>query len=118
MDPVIDACLDAGCIIGAGNAIRPYAANDAFNFGPINYFQRPDTRYTAGVFANFKMSDAADVYSELMFMDDHSVAQIAPSGSFFGEHAVSCSNPLWSADMVNNLCTKYGLGPRPTARTS
>src|SRR4051812_5086321 len=25
-DPVVDACLDAGCIIGAGNAIRPYAA--------------------------------------------------------------------------------------------
>jgi len=114
-DPVVDACLDAGCIIGAGNAIRPYAATDAFNFGPVNYFQRPDTRYTAGVFANFKMSDAADVYTELMFMDDRSVAQIAPSGSFFGEHAVSCSNPLWSADMVNNLCTKYGLTANDSA---
>jgi outer membrane receptor protein involved in Fe transport len=115
VDPVIEACLDAGCIIGAGSAIRPYAANDAYNFGPVNYFQRPDTRYTAGVFANFKMSDAADVYTELMFMDDHSVAQIAPSGSFFGEHAVSCSNPLWSADMVNNLCTKYGLTANDSA---
>jgi iron complex outermembrane receptor protein len=115
VDPIVEACLDAGCIIGNGAAIRPYAATDAFNFGPVNYFQRPDTRYTAGVFANFKMSDAADVYTELMFMDDHSVAQIAPSGSFFGEHAVSCSNPLWSADLVNNLCTKYNLGPTDSA---
>jgi iron complex outermembrane recepter protein len=104
-----NACTDSGCIIGAGGVIRPYASTDAFNFGPVNYFQRPDTRYTAGVFANYKMSDAADVYTELMFMDDHSVAQIAPSGSFFGEHSISCSNPLWTPSMVQEFCTNFGL---------
>jgi len=108
-------CTDNGCIIGNGGVVRPYAAGDAFNFGPVNYFQRPDTRYTAGVFANFKMSDAADVYTELMFMDDHSVAQIAPSGSFFGEHAISCSNPLWTPSMVQEFCTNFGLTANDSA---
>ena len=80
-------CPSGGCVVGAGGVLRPFTAADAYNFGPVNYFQRPDTRYTAGTFVNFKFNDAADVYGELMFMDDQSVAQIAASGSFFGEHA-------------------------------
>jgi len=103
-------CPSTGCIIGANGQLRPFtAATDAFNFGPTNYYQRPDERYTAGAFANFKMSEKADVYGELMFMDDRSVSQIAPSGSFFGEHAVSCSNPLWTPQMLNEFCTQFGL---------
>jgi len=108
-------CPDAGCVVGAGGVLRPFAAGDVFNFGPVNYFQRPDERYTAGVFANFKMSEKADVYGEMMFMDDRSVAQIAPSGSFFGQHAISCANPLWSASMLNEFCTQFGLGPNDNA---
>jgi iron complex outermembrane receptor protein len=108
-DPTLAACLDTGCILGAGGVMRPFAGADAFNFGPVNYFQRPDTRYTAGAFANFKISESADVYTELMFMDDRSVAQIAPSGSFFGEHVISCANPLWSASTFQNLCGNFGL---------
>ncbi|WP_310467289.1 TonB-dependent receptor plug domain-containing protein [Sphingomonas sp.] len=30
---------------------------DRYNFAPTNYFQRPDERYTAGVFANYDISD-------------------------------------------------------------
>jgi outer membrane receptor protein involved in Fe transport len=108
-------CPDAGCVIGAGGALRPFTAADVYNFGPLNYFQRPDERYTAGVFANFKVSEKADVYGELMFMDDRSVAQIAPSGSFFGQHRISCSNPYWSAAMVDEFCTQLGLGPTDQA---
>ncbi|HEU4779419.1 MAG TPA: TonB-dependent receptor [Steroidobacteraceae bacterium] len=103
------ACPGSGCIIGTGGALRPFTAADAYNFGPVNYFMRPDERYTAGVFGNFKLSEKADVYGELMFMDDRSVAQIAPSGSFFGQHSISCANPLWSASMVEEFCTNLGL---------
>ena len=108
-------CPSTGCVIGAGGSLRPYTANDAYNFGPVNYHQRPDERYTAGVFANFKLSEKADVYGEMMFMDDRSVAQIAASGSFFGQHSISCSNPLWSAQMVQEFCTNLGLGPTDNA---
>jgi outer membrane receptor protein involved in Fe transport len=77
----------------------------------VNYFQRPDERYTAGAFANFKISEKADVYGELMFMDDRSVAQIAPSGAFLGAatFAVNCNNPLWSPEEFQEFCGQFGL---------
>jgi outer membrane receptor protein involved in Fe transport len=108
-------CPSGGCVVGAGGVLRPFTANDAYNFGPVNYFQRPDERYTAGVFANFKMSEKADVYGEMMFMDDRSVAQIAPSGSFFGQHSIRCDNPLWSDSMRQEFCGQFGLGPDDSA---
>ncbi len=109
-------CPSGGCVVGAGGVLRPFAAaTDAFNFGPTNFYQRPDERYTAGVFANFKMSEKADVYGEMMFMDDRTVAQIAPSGSFFGQFALRCDNPLWSASMRNEFCGQFGLGATDSA---
>ena len=53
-----------------------------YNFAPTNYFQRPDERYTLGAFANYEISPALRPYLEVMFMDDRTVAQIAPSGDF------------------------------------
>ena len=53
-----------------------------YNFAPTNYFQRPDERYTFGAFANYEISPALRPYLEVMFMDDRTVAQIAPSGDF------------------------------------
>ena len=108
-DPDTAACPAlAGCTFGANGQLRPFTAADQYNFGPVNYFQRPDERYTAGAFTNFKISEKADVYGELMFMDDRSVAQIAPSGAFFGTFAVNCNNPYWSADMLAKICTDNG----------
>ena len=103
----------AGCTFDANGVLRPFGAADQYNFGPVNYFQRPDERYTAGVFANFKLSEKADVYGEMMFMDDRSVSQIAPSGAFLGAatFAVNCNNPYWSADMFDKFCGDFGLGP-------
>jgi outer membrane receptor protein involved in Fe transport len=82
----------------AGNT-RPYVgAADAYNFGPLNYFQRPSERYTMSAFGNYSINEVAKVYSEISFHDDHTVAQIAPSGLFFGnEYAISNENPLLSA---------------------
>ncbi len=51
-----------------------------FNYGALNYFQRPDERYTAGAFLHYDFNDHATVYANTMFMDDYSVSQIAPSG--------------------------------------
>lgn len=103
-------CTDAdGCVIGPNGVLRTATAADQFNFGPYNYYQRPDERYTAGVFANFDVSDSIEVYGEMMFMDDRTVAQIAPSGSFFTGHQVNCNNPFFSASMVQEFCTSQGL---------
>jgi len=105
-------CPAGGCIVGTGNVLRPYVgATDAFNFGPTNYYQRPDERYTAGAFINYDVSEQVEAYGELMFMDDRSVSQIAPSGAFFPGITVNCDNPLWTAQMVTEFC---GPGALPT----
>ena len=75
-----------------------------FNFAPSNYFQRPGRRYTAGGFANFDVSDAFKPYGEVMFMDDRTVAQIAPSGDFGATNSVNCDNPLLSAQQRSRVC--------------
>jgi iron complex outermembrane receptor protein len=50
--------------IDANNDFRPYSSADAYNFAPTNFYQRPDERYTAGLFAKYKLNDHAEVYSE------------------------------------------------------
>ena len=100
---------------GPGNTVRPYTSADAFNYGPYNYYQRPDERYTAGAFAHYEVNEHLDAYTELMFMDDHTVAQIAPSGIFGQTFNISCSSPLFSAQQRQTLCTNAGLGPTDTA---
>ncbi|MES2444975.1 MAG: TonB-dependent receptor [Pseudomonadota bacterium] len=75
-----------------------------FNFAPTNYFQRPDERYSAGFFAHYDVSDSFKPYLEFMFMDDRSVAQIAPSGNFFNTTTINCDNPLLSAQQRSIAC--------------
>lgn len=105
---------DDGEIVGSytlnptTGALQPGAAA-AYNYGPLNYYQRPDERYTAGVFANLELSDAAEMYGEFMFMRDTSTSQIAPSGVFGDTFTVHCSNPLWSAAQFDAFCGSQGL---------
>lgn len=85
-----------GYVDNQGNATAP----NLYNFGPTNYFQRPDERYTAGMFANYEVSEQFKPYLEFMFMDDLSVAQIAPSGDFFNTGQINCDNPLASPGLL------------------
>ncbi|HKQ13190.1 MAG TPA: TonB-dependent receptor [Steroidobacteraceae bacterium] len=98
-------------IIDSGTgALRPYnSATDTYNFGPANFYQRPDERYTAGVFADLEVSEGMTAYGEFMFMKDRSISQIAPSGSFGQEFTVPCSNPLFTAQEQQLFCGQYGL---------
>ena len=45
--------------------------------GPLNYYQRPDEQYAAGAFAHYEVGASAEVFTELMFMDDRTLSQIA-----------------------------------------
>ena len=67
-----------------------------YNFGPWNFYQRPDKRYTGGGFANVELSKAIKPYVEVMYMNDRSVAQVAPSGDFGTTENINCDNPLLS----------------------
>ena len=92
--------------------LRPFnPATDLFNFAPYNYYQRPDERYTGGFFAHYDINEHLKPYAEFMFMDDHTVAQIAPSGAFGFTYTIPCSDPLLSAQEVQLICGEYGLQP-------
>jgi len=80
------------------------AGPNIYNFGPLNYFQRPDERYTAGAFADYEINDQIKPYLEFMFMNDHTLAQIAPSGDFFNTSSFNCDNPLMSAAQKAVIC--------------
>jgi outer membrane receptor protein involved in Fe transport len=81
----------------------------AYNYGPLNYYQRPNERYTAGTFLNFELSEKAEVYGEFMFLKDRSVSQIAPSGLFLQVATVSCANPFWGQAEFDAFCGSQGL---------
>lgn len=97
-------------------------ATDQYNFGPSNYFQRPDERYTLGAFGHYDVTDKIEVYTQLMYSDYSTVAQIAPSGNFFGEFKngfrttdgssfINCDNPMLNASQAAAL----GCGAQATA---
>ena len=83
----------------------------AYNYGATNYFQRSETRYTGGYFADYKVGPMFDLYSEFMFDDDRTVGQVAPSGFFAGTGPqgsstfnINCNNPLLAATQQAQLC--------------
>lgn len=85
------------------------AGRTVYNFAPTNYFQRPDERYVGGVFANYEISELVKPYIEFMFMDDRTVAQIAPSGNFGNTLTLNCDNPLLSAQQRSVICAPGNL---------
>jgi outer membrane receptor protein involved in Fe transport len=98
--------------IGPNGVLMPFTNANLYNYGPTNYFQRPDTRYTAGAFLRYEVNEHVTAYSETQFMNDRTVAQIAPSGAFFGGtlYDVNCDNPELSASMVNAWCGGSAAG--------
>lgn len=86
----------------SGGTRRYSGGTDQYNYGPLNYFQRPSKRTTAAAYANYDINEMAKVYAEMNFHDDSTVAQIAPSGSFLastefvGANAIKFENPLLS----------------------
>lgn len=83
--------------------------NAFYNFAPTNYFMRPDERITAGLLGHYEINAAAELYVELNFMDDKTVAQLAPSGSFFWPDTIYCGNPLLSQQQFDRVCGQYNL---------
>ncbi|MCX7171745.1 MAG: TonB-dependent receptor plug domain-containing protein, partial [Proteobacteria bacterium] len=99
-----------------GNVRAFKSATDQYNFGPINAYLRPAERYGFNAFVNYEVAPKTKAYSEFGFHDDHTVAQIAPSGSFFGNntYTISSNNPLLSPAWINTLFTSNGLGANST----
>lgn len=88
--------IDGLDLVVQGDTFQPWDASHVYNYGPLNFFKRPDERYNLGAFAHYQLASWAEPYAQVMFMDDDSTAQIAPSGTFFFGGRISCDNPLLS----------------------
>ena len=95
-----------------GGTLPDFNYSQAYNYAPLNYFQRPDQRWNAGEFSTYEVNPLVNLYSSFMFMDDHSVAQIAGSGAFFGDsvYNIPCNDPLLSSAQANALCGAANAG--------
>jgi len=83
------------------------SALDQYNYGPLNFYQRPDQRYTVGFNGHYQVNDYVEAYSQFMFMDYESNSQIAPSGNFFATSTLNCDNPLVSDSQLAAIgCTQ------------
>jgi iron complex outermembrane receptor protein len=111
----------------AGNT-RPFnAATDQFNFAPYNYYRRPSEQYAFAAFAHLDITPKVRTYGEFNFHDNHTVAQIAPSGIFVGnpdwlgsgENAIHFENPLlspaWKSVIAANNSGNPFAAPGDTA---
>ena len=51
------------------DALSNTQSADLYNFGPLNYYQRPERRYSLGAMGHYEFGEHADVYTQLMFTD-------------------------------------------------
>jgi len=95
---------------GLTGQFRPLAgASDDYNYGPLNYYQTPNVRWTAGAFINYDVNSHINVFMNVMYMNNSSSAQIAASGDFFQNSFVPCADPLLTAQERATLCTAANL---------
>ncbi|WP_373007781.1 TonB-dependent receptor domain-containing protein [Hyphomonas sp.] len=78
-------------------------ATDQYNYGPLNYYQRPDSRYSVGFMGRYEINPNAEAYTQFTFMDYQSNSQIAPTGNFFATSTLNCGNPLLSASQAADI---------------
>jgi outer membrane receptor protein involved in Fe transport len=92
-----------------------------FNANPFMSLLQQDTRYTAGFFANYDVSEHFKLYSNFNFMHDETHTEVGPSALFQGSGSqpsggflVNCNNPLLAAQQALLI----GCSPAAIASTN
>lgn len=61
-------------------SMRTYVSStDFYNFAPANYLQLPQERYLFGGFASYEIAEAAEVYTELTYVNNRVDSELAPT---------------------------------------
>jgi iron complex outermembrane receptor protein len=77
-------------------SVRPFnVQQDQYNYAPVNYLQLPQTRWLAGAFANFEVNQHLDVYGEVVYTNNRTVSQLAPT-PITGNSKIRVDNPFLS----------------------
>jgi len=109
--------LFGNTVDGKDGAFRPYnRATDTYNFGPINFYQTPNTRWTAGGFLSLDINPHVTTYGEVMFERNTTSAQIAASGDFGVKSSfIPCNDPLLTAEERATICSSANLAAQTPA---
>lgn len=80
---------------------------ELYNYAPVNFYQRPDERWTFGAFFNYEINAMFRPYLDVAFANTNTTVQIAESGTFFTDAlGFECNNPL-----INSLCADLNITP-------
>lgn len=85
----------------AAGVPRLAVGTDAYNFGPLNHYQRPSERYGFNGAVRYDIKDNMRLYGDFGFHDDRTVAQIAPGGLFGVVANLRFDNPLLTPEFKN-----------------
>ena len=92
----------------------PFANSMLFNFSATSYLQRQDDRAALGAFGHYEINEHADLYAEMMYMNDSSQQQDGAGGLFLDgvpgvqtTLAIPCSNPYIGHSANGTIPSQY-----------
>jgi outer membrane receptor protein involved in Fe transport len=96
----------------------PFNNSLRYSNTPSLYLQRQDDRASLGALGHQQINPSVDVYAEVMFMQDKTVAQSAPGGLSSGggptgNLQVPCNNQFLSAAQASVICENAAGNPMP-----
>ena len=88
--------------------IVPFVGGPAqtFNFGALNFFQRPSERFTLYGRGHYDITDNIEAFLDVSYTDVFSDAQIAQTASFGAIHDINCDNPFINGTPGIDLATE------------
>jgi len=104
-------------VLGTSYHINPdgtwgFGAPPAYNFAPVNHYQRPDKRITFGSSIKYEVNEHFKPYLDSMFANTNTRRQIAESGTFFAnELTMDCNDPLLRSFCTDVASTQLRHGP-------
>jgi len=92
----------------------PFSNAAQFNFGSTSYLQRQDDRAALGSYGHYEVNEHADLYAEMMYMNDSSQQQDGAGGLFANgvagvqtTLAIPCSNPYIGHTANGSIPSQY-----------
>ena len=95
----------------ADGEIVPFTgtSDQRFNFGPLNFFQRPQERFQFFTQGHYEYAPGHEVFAEASYVDTVSDAQIAQTASFgIGAYSINCDNPFLQGSTGTPLTEIFG----------
>ncbi len=107
-DGVVDQSTSQWMSLQPDGSLAPYNGSNIYNYGPINHFMRPDTRWSLGAFVDYEINEHAIAYLETNFANDQTYGQIAESGTFYAAtYVLPLTNPLFPQIFRDSLSALY-----------